>query len=244
MGDCFRNSRAELKFPAVGCASIAGMRSIQLVIFDCDGVLVDSEPITNRVFAAMLAEIGLPLPREYLFEHFVGHSMQHCWDRIGCLLGREVPPEFREQFQTRTTAALRAEVKAVQGIEAVLDRLRVPYCVASSGSFEKMATTLGSTGLWPRFRDRMFSGTEVARGKPSPDIFLHAAARFGIHPRECAVVEDSAAGVAGGIAAGMTVFGFCALTPERRLREAGAHHTFSDMARLPALLSGPYTESR
>src|SRR5262249_36485887 len=123
------------------------MRPPELVIFDCDGVLVDSELIANRVFAALLAELGLPLTLDFMFEHFVGRSMQHCWEEVGRMLGREVPQEIRDELQSRTLAALRAEVKAVQGVEAVLDRLEVPYCVASSGTHPKMPATLGATGL-------------------------------------------------------------------------------------------------
>jgi HAD superfamily hydrolase (TIGR01509 family) len=220
------------------------MRRLELVIFDCDGVLVDSELITNRVFAALLAQLGLPVTLEFMFENFVGRSMQHCWDEVAAMLGREVPAHVRHEFQLRTTAALEAEVQAVQGIEAVLDSLQVPYCVASSGSHAKMATTLGATGLVARFADRIFSAADVARGKPAPDIFLHAASRCGVQPRDCAVIEDSPVGVVAGVAAGMTVYGYCARTLERRLLEAGAHYTFNNMAKLPALLFGPYTDSR
>jgi beta-phosphoglucomutase-like phosphatase (HAD superfamily) len=102
-----------------------------------------------------------------------------------------------------------------------------------------MATTLGATGLLPRFRARMFSATEVAHGKPAPDIFLYAAGRCGVDPSRCAVIEDSPAGVAAGVAAGMTVYAYCAFTPEQRLLEAGAHYTFNNMSRLPGLLAGP-----
>jgi len=223
---------------------MASMRRFALVIFDCDGVLVDSELITNRVFAAVLAELGLPLTLEFMFENFVGRSMQHCWEQVGRMLGKEVPPHWQHEFQLRTAAALTAEVQAVPGIEAVLDSLDVPYCVASSGSHEKMATTLSATGLLPRLRGRIFSAADVARGKPAPDLFLHAAASCGVQPDGCAVIEDSAPGVAAGVAAGMTVYGYCASTPEQRLLEAGAHYTFNNMAKLPALLFGPYTESR
>jgi HAD superfamily hydrolase (TIGR01509 family) len=220
------------------------MSRFELVIFDCDGVLVDSELISNRVFAAVLGELGLPLTLEFMFEHFVGRSMQHCWEEVGGMLGKEVPAHVRHELQLRTSAALEAEVQAVHGVEAVLDSLEVPYCVASSGSHAKMATTLGATGLLPRFRGRIYSAADVARGKPAPDIFLHAADRCGVQPRDCAVIEDSPAGVAAGVAAGMTVYGYCAYTLERRLLEAGAHYTFNSMAKLPALLFRPYTESR
>ena len=220
------------------------MRRFELVIFDCDGVLVDSELIANRVFATLLGELGLPVTLEFMFENFVGRSMQHCWEHVTSMLGREVPARLQDELQLRTTAALEAEVQAVDGIEAVLDWLAVPYCVASSGSHAKMATTLGATGLLPRFRGRIFSAADVARGKPAPDIFLHAADRCGAQPRDCAVIEDSPAGVAAGVAAGMTVYGYCAYTLEHRLLEAGAHYTFNSMAKLPALLRGPYTHSR
>jgi HAD superfamily hydrolase (TIGR01509 family) len=223
---------------------MARMRRFELVIFDCDGVLVDSELITNRVFAAVLAEAGLPLTLEFMFENFVGRSMQHCWEQAGRMLGKEVPAHWQREFQLRASTALAAEVQAVPGIEAVLDSLAVPYCVASSGSHEKMATTLTATGLLPRFSGRIFSAADVARAKPAPDLFLHAAASCGVQPGGCAVIEDSAPGVAAGVAAGMTVYGYCASTPERRLLEAGAHYTFNNMATLPALLFGPYTESR
>lgn len=210
----------------------------ELIIFDCDGVLVDSELITNRVFADMLAGIGLPLGIDYLFEHFVGRSMQHCWQQVGRLLGREVPAAFRDEFQLRSLAALRAQVQPVPGVVAVLDSLPVPCCVASSGGHDKMAATLGATGLLPRFRDRMFSATEVPNGKPAPDIFLYAAARCGVEPQRCAVIEDSAAGVRAGVTAGMRVYGYCAHTPAQQLLSAGAEVTFTDMVRLPELLFG------
>jgi HAD superfamily hydrolase (TIGR01509 family) len=210
----------------------------ELIIFDCDGVLVDSELITNRVFAELLAGIGLPLGMDYLFEHFVGRSMQHCWQQVGRLLGYEVPAAVRDEFQLRSLAALRAQVQPVAGVVAVLDSLPVPCCVASSGGHDKMATTLGATGLLPRFRDRMFSATEVPNGKPAPDIFLYAATRCGVEPQRCAVIEDSAAGVHAGVAAGMRVYGYCAHTPAQRLLSAGAEATFNDMVRLPELLFG------
>ncbi len=208
-----------------------------LVIFDCDGVLVDSELITNRVFAQMLNELGLALSLEDMFERFVGRSMPQCLQIISQLLGREVPQRFVEEYQKRSETALRAELKAVADIETVLAALRIPFCVASSGTHEKMQTTLGITGLLPQFRGKMYSVTEVARSKPFPDVFLHAARLQGVPPPDCAVVEDTPTGVKAGVAAGMTVFGYCALTPKHRLIDAGAHHTFERMRDLTGLLS-------
>ena len=208
-----------------------------LVVFDCDGVLVDSELITNRIFASMLNELGIPVTLEDMFEQFVGRTMATCLEKVAGLLGRPVPGDFVERYQVRINAALKAELRPVPGIEAVLDEIKVPYCVASSGSHEKMQTTLGITGLLPRFQGRIFSATEVARGKPFPDVFLYAAAKSGVAASECAVIEDTPTGVTAGVAAGMTVYGYCALTPRQRLIEVGAHHTFDNMRDLPHLLT-------
>jgi HAD superfamily hydrolase (TIGR01509 family) len=209
----------------------------RLAIFDCDGVLVDSELITNRVFARMLNELGIEVTLDDMFERFVGRSMPQCLKIITELLGRPVPQQFVAEYQTRSSAALRSELKAVPDIETVLATIPMPYCVASSGTHEKMQTTLGVTGLLPQFRGKMYSVTEVAQSKPFPDVFLHAARQQGVAPVDCAVIEDTPTGVTAGVAAGMTVFGYCALTPQRRLIEAGAHHTFERMRDLPGLLS-------
>jgi HAD superfamily hydrolase (TIGR01509 family) len=208
-----------------------------LVIFDCDGVLVDSELITDRVFAQMLNELGIAISVEDMFERFVGRSMPQCLEIVTKLLGRPVPRPFIEEYQTRTATALKAELRAVPDIETVLAAMRIPYCVASSGTHEKMHTTLGITGLLPRFRGKMYSVTEVAQSKPFPDVFLHAARQQGVMPADCAVIEDTPTGVRAGVAAGMTVFGYCGLTPKQRLIDAGAHHTFERMRDLPGLIS-------
>jgi HAD superfamily hydrolase (TIGR01509 family) len=166
--------------------------------------------------------------------------MAHCCDIIAVMLKKSIPADFVEQYRMRTAAALHAELKLVPGIESVLDELderAVPFCVASSGSHEKMQTTLGITGLLPRFQGKLFSVTEVARAKPYPDVFLYAAAKSGALASECVVVEDTPTGVAAGVAAGMIVYGYCAQTPQHRLQEAGAHYTFDSMSKLPQLLS-------
>ena len=212
------------------------MQRIELVIFDCDGVLVDSERVTNRVFAEMLNELGLSVTLDDMFARFVGHSMTQCLELIADMLGHSPPANFLEDYRTRTRAALEVDLLATPGVEEALDRIRLPYCVASSGDHEKMRTTLGITGLWPRFKGRLFSVTEVPRGKPFPDVFLFAASRLGINPSACAVVEDTPVGVIAGVAAGMRVFGYAALTPAHRLLEAGAQITFKHMRELPALL--------
>ena len=215
------------------------MSRTRLVIFDCDGVLVDSEPVANRTLGNMLLELGLDLTQQQIFEHFVGYSLPHCLRVVEGMLGHAAPENFLRDLQARTFAAFKTELRATPGIEQTLDALDavgLPYCVASSGDHEKMNTTLGITGLLPRFAGRIFSVTQVAHGKPAPDIYLFAAAQMNAVPSSCAVVEDTPPGVRAGVAAGMTVFGFCAFTPAEKLRAAGAQQTFDDMQRLPQLL--------
>jgi HAD superfamily hydrolase (TIGR01509 family) len=210
-----------------------------LVIFDCDGVLVDSEPVANRTLGQMLRELGLDLTQAQIFEHFVGYSLPHCLRVIEGMLGRPPPEDFLRDLQARTFAAFKTELRAMPGIEQALDALEaagLPYCVASSGDHEKMNTTLGITGLLPRFAGRIFSVTQVARGKPAPDVYLFAARQLGAEPTACVVVEDTPPGVQAGAAAGMTVFGFSAHTPEQKLRAAGAQRTFDDMRQLFSML--------
>jgi len=211
--------------------------SIGLVIFDCDGVLVDSERITAGVWAEMLRELGLDVSVWDVFDQLVGKSMEQCLGVVASRWHAVVPDSFVADYRRRSMAALLVEVRPVPGILAVIDSLAVPFCVASNGTHDKMRTTLGICGLLDRFAGRIFSVSDVARGKPAPDLFLYAAAQCGVEPARCAVVEDTPTGVTAGVAAGMRVFGFCALTPRARLIEAGAAVTFERMEMLPELLA-------
>lgn len=217
-------------------ALVRADESFQLVIFDCDGVLVDSERITNTVFCAMLNELGLPLSLTDMFERFVGLSMPQCLELITELLGRAPPEDFVPHLRRRAEAALRAEITPIAGVAEALKELCVPYCVASSGDHDKIRLTLGATGLLGNFEGRIFSVADVAKPKPAPDVFLLAARTLRADPAACAVVEDTPTGVRAGVAAGMRVFGFSANTPQHRLTEAGAHCVFSEMRQLPGLL--------
>lgn len=208
---------------------------LDLVIFDCDGVLVDSEPISNRVLAQALSEIGLATSVESSMRDYMGRSWTACVEIFEARLGRPLPPGFDDLFWARNEAALRAELRPVPGIHEVLGRITTPICVASSGRPEKMRVTLGVTGLLPRFEGRIFSALDVARAKPWPDLFLHAAARMGAAPATCVVVEDSPRGVEAGVAAGMRVLGYAGRTDAVALESAGAE-VFSDMLELPARL--------
>ena len=209
-----------------------------LLIFDCDGVLVDSERVANQVFARVLDEVcGLEFSLEEMFDIFVGHSRAQCLQKIEAMTGTPPPAELDRRYQQDINAALADSVQAVAGIETVLDGLQIPYCVASSGSHEKMRMTLGKSGLQRYFGDNIFSTSEVSRGKPHPDIYLHAAESMGgFEPARCLVIEDSPIGVEGAAAAGMTVFGFAEMMPARKLLAAGAHHVFDNMHDLPNLL--------
>ena len=207
-----------------------------LIIFDCDGVLVDSERACNQVLADLLAEYGLRLTLEQTIERFIGRSLAQCMAIITELLGRAPPGDFQTRLSQRTRASLEANLAVVPGVEEILSSLTQPYCVASNGNREKMNFTLRHTGLLERFEGRMFCADDVASPKPAPDLFLHAARRFDADPADCIVVEDTPTGVAAARAAGMTALGFAALTPVGRLREAGAHATFAHMRELTGLL--------
>lgn len=211
-----------------------------LIIFDCDGVLVDSEPISNRVFTTALHELGFDWSYEQVCARFIGLSMSRCIELIEEERGRPVPGGFFDDLQQQTFEAFRTMGLAeVRGIAPLLDELEVPYCVASSGEREKMRTTLGLTGLLPRFEGRMFSAQQVRHGKPAPDLFLFAADSCRVAPERCAVVEDSVPGVQAGVAARMTVFGYAERSDRAALAANGAV-VFDSMTDLPGLLrTGP-----
>ncbi|GGX36309.1 HAD family hydrolase [Streptomyces chartreusis] len=209
-----------------------------LVIFDNDGVLVDSEPISNRLLAAYLTELGHQTSYEDSIRDYMGSAMHRIHDLVLERTGERLPDDFDDVFHARVFAAFERELKAVPGAVDVLEKLGaegVPYCVASSGSHERIRVGHRTTGL-DRYFDagRVFSSQDVGRGKPAPDLFLHAAERMGVAPARCLVVEDSPLGVQAAVAAGMDVYGFTAMTPAAKL--AGATQLFSDMGELADLL--------
>lgn len=209
----------------------------ELVIFDCDGVLVDSERIAVRVEAEYLTELGWPLTEAEIAERFMGRTAEYMDEAIEAHLGVRLPPDWKDQFQRRYLDAFVADLVPVDGVVEALDQITVSTCVASSGSHDKLRFTLGHTGLYERFDGRIFSGYEVANGKPAPDLFLHAAARMGADPARCAVVEDTLYGVMAARAAGMRTFGYAGgLSAPERL-EGEATVVFEDMRALPRLLA-------
>jgi HAD superfamily hydrolase (TIGR01509 family) len=206
------------------------------LILDCDGVLVDSEPLSNRALAETVTELGLPFTAEDSTREFMGRSWAYVESRLREMMDGGVPPDLRDRYLERMFAAFAAALQPVRGVAAALDAVDVPACVASSGEHEKMRYTLGLCGLLDRFDGRLFSATEVEHGKPAPDLFLHAARAMGWPPDRCVVVEDSPTGIAAGVAAGMRTLGYAERTDPGALAGAGASAVFADMAELPALL--------
>lgn len=209
---------------------------LELIIFDCDGVLVDSERIAVRVDVEMLAELGWQISAGEVIERFMGRSHAYMVSEVEARVGG-LPPGWDFEYGPRYRTAFEAELTPVEGVVEALDRISIPTCVASSGSHEKIRFTLGLTGLTDRFEGRIFSRADVPRGKPEPDLFLHAAREMGVVPAACAVVEDSRYGIEAARAAGMRTFGYAGgLTAAHRL--AGPETVvFEHMRELPALLN-------
>ncbi|MEZ5886820.1 MAG: HAD family phosphatase [Paracoccaceae bacterium] len=208
------------------------------VLFDCDGVIVDSEPITMRLFARSLARHGLILSPAEIETLFLGGTLAGAADEAR-RRGARLPEDWVEATYQESFARLAEGTPLVAGIEALLDALdtaALPYAVASNGPHRKMEVTLGQhPALWARLEGRIFSREDVARPKPAPDLYLHAARALGADPARCAVIEDSPSGVHAAVAAGMRCYGFSAATDSARLASAGAI-PFSAMANLHDLL--------
>jgi HAD superfamily hydrolase (TIGR01509 family) len=209
----------------------------ELVIFDCDGVLVDSEPISIRIDVEMFAEVGMTVSEQEVIERFVGRSPEELARAVEEQLGHPPPDGWEQRGERRLRRALEAELQPVPGIREALERISLPVCVASSSPPDRLRFKLELTGLYERFAGRIFSATEVANGKPAPDLFLHAAHEMGADPAKCVVVEDSRYGVQAARAAGMDVLGYAGgVTPGDVL--AGQRTiVFDDMRSLPELLS-------
>ena len=207
-----------------------------LVIFDCDGVLVDSERIAVRIDAIVLERLGWPLSEAEIIDRFMGRSEAYMTGEIERAIGRTLSAGWEGEFAPLYREALEAELEAVDGVVEALDAISTPTCVASSSTHERLRLTLGLTGLYDRFAGRIFSATDVSNGKPAPDLFLHAAATLGADPARCAVIEDSRYRVEAARAAGMRAFGYAGgLTAAERLADP-ATTVFHDMRELPALV--------
>ncbi|AQW29951.1 HAD family hydrolase [Ralstonia syzygii subsp. celebesensis] len=218
-------------------------RRFDAILFDCDGVLVDSEPLVNRLIWQMLNELGIDISLEDSTKRFLGKAIREELDAIAAMRGAPLPPNWLSTFHARRNALLEAEVEAVphvaDAIEA-LSALGLPMAVASGADRMKVELQLNRTGLIRRFQPtdaRIFSATEVERSKPAPDVYLLAARRLGVAPSRCVVIEDSPTGVTAGHTAGMTVLAYAGRNAPGPLIAAGAARTFTDMRHLPALLA-------
>ena len=208
-----------------------------MVIFDCNGVLVDSEPLATEIVSQEFMRAGFRLTPEIVAHYFTGRRPADMFNEVEIAAGRKLPAGFAATVADATLRRFRAELQATKHAAQALTWLRGPKCVASSSSYDRIRVSLECTGLIRFFEPNLFSASEVKNGKPAPDMFLHAAAKMGVRPADCIVVEDSAVGVAAGVAAGMTVVGFTGGSHVRgrladHLRAAGARAVISDMRAL------------
>ena len=208
-----------------------------MVIFDCNGVLVDSEPLATAIVSQEFMRIGILLTPDIVARYFTGRRPADMFADVEIAAGRKLPPDFALTVASATLRRFRAELRATKHAAYALSWLRGLKCVASSSQLDRIRVSLECTDLIRFFEPNLFSATEVHSGKPAPDLFLHAASRMRVHPRECIVVEDSAVGVAAGVAAGMTVVGFVGGSHagprlSEQLRAAGARAVVADMRAL------------
>jgi HAD superfamily hydrolase (TIGR01509 family) len=216
------------------------------VLFDCDGVLVDSEPITNGVLRDMLEEQGWVLTVEECMRVFVGKAVMDEAHTIAANTGKPVTPEWMAEFRARRNQGLEDRLLAVPYVVPAIQQIHQVFdgriaCASGADRF-KVELQLEKVGLMPYFSGRIFSGHEMPRSKPAPDVYLAAAAALGVDPKRCAVVEDTVTGAAAGLAAGATVFGYCPSSvghsSVQAMRDLGVAQVFTDMRELPELLAG------
>lgn len=218
------------------------MVPLGLIIFDCDGVLVDSEPLSMRVLLQTIAAAGAEIDVAEGYEAFLGKSLATVCDQLRRDYGIDLDAAVLDRMRRHLYGAIRRELQPIPGIAAALTELSQPLCVASSSQLERIALSLEVTGLAPYFKGNLFSASMVARGKPAPDLFLHAAERMSVAPSNCIVVEDSPAGITAALEAGMDVFGFTGGSHARteahhgKLAALGPLVVFDDMHQLPALI--------
>ncbi len=206
------------------------------IIFDCDGVLVDSEYISNSTMVAMANDLGVVISKEYALHHFSGKSLKYCFDYIESLLGQKLPEDFEQQFRTKTFEAFANDLQPIKGIQDVLKRIAIPFCVASNGPLEKTRLNLTVTNLIQYFEGKMFSAYEINSWKPNPELFLYAAKSMGFEPNECVVVEDSISGIQAAKAGGFDVIGFVNDNNQQRFSEENVPLCY-DMNELDSFLN-------
>ena len=194
----------------------------QCIIFDCDGVLVDSEGISTRVLLDMANVLGAAIDVDFFERNFAGKSLKSMLEVIDSRIDQPLPSDFEARYRQQTYEAFRREMKPIEGVHQLLDTIKVPYGVASSGPPEKIRLNLTTVGLIDKFEGRIFSSYDIGSWKPDPDIFEYAAREMGFSPQECAVVEDSIAGVMAAMKGGFDVYGFATTKNQRELEKEGA----------------------
>jgi HAD superfamily hydrolase (TIGR01509 family) len=217
-------------------------QDFDLVIFDCDGVLVDSELISCRAHSETLTRHGYPITADQVLERFLGVSDREARAAIEAEIGRKLPDDFEAQVKHATLQFYAGDLRAISHVGEAIAAIDLAKCVASSGTPEKIRHGLTCAALYDVLAPNIFSATQVKRGKPAPDLFLFAAEQMRASPARCVVIEDSVPGITGALAAGMSVLGFhggshCQPGHAAKLRAAGAHRTFDDMRQLPALIA-------
>lgn len=215
--------------------------SFDLIIFDCDGVLIDSEVISARMLIAELAGYGVDIDMAFVTRQFLGRSYPTVLREVRETFGVTLPDRFEADYRARLLDAFRADLQVMPGVQAALSALTLPYCLATSSSPERLRISLALAGLAQAFAGRCFTASEVARGKPAPDLFLHAASTMGAAPARCLVIEDSLTGIRAGLAAGMQVWRFTGGSHLRGLdltppADAIPHLIFDDFAALSTML--------
>lgn len=195
---------------------------VKCIIFDCDGVLVDTEKIGNGIMLSMAAKYGFEMKLEDAYRDFNGRNLKECFLHIEKAIGKKLPDNFESDYREKSFEAFRTQVKPMEGIVSFLDKLKIPYCVASSGPVDKIRLNLEVAGLLDKFENKIFSSYQIKSWKPEPGIFLHAAKEMGFEVKDCIVIEDSKAGVIAGIQGGFKVYGFANGFNNEDLEKEGA----------------------
>lgn len=208
------------------------MSDIKCIIFDCDGVLVDSEEIGNTVLLSMTKEFGLQMTLEEAFSNFSGRSLKDCLLQIENRINRKLPADFIDEFRIKSRHAFKTHLKPVKGVKEFIENLSVSYCVASSGPVDKIISNLEITGLSDKFENKIFSSYQINSWKPDPEIFLFASREMGFLPNECIVIEDSIAGVISAVKGSFKVFGYANENNSEALQKEGAtvFYSFEELA--------------
>ena len=207
---------------------------VKCIIFDCDGVLVDTEKIGNGILLEMAAEHGFEMEIEDAYRDFNGRNLKECFQHIETAIGKKLPESFENEYREKSFEAFRTQVRPMEGVVSFIEKLKIPYCVASSGPVDKIRLNLEVAGLLNKFEGKMYSSYEIKSWKPEPGIFLHAAKEMGFDVKDCIVLEDSRAGVKAGISGGFKVYGFANGYNNEDLEKEGAilFHSYEELSGL------------